>query len=258
MHLIKNPSSPYLNRFVQPDTIIPDPSNPQSWNRYSYVANRPVVLNDPTGHETGSMCDRGYMNYCSPVIFFGGSDPTDPEKKGPLPQHQSQMWTTDERGESIATIQYPGGETAKADQAELARGYHPDETVDIIGYSGGTESALMYALWRLENGQPVNSAVLLGPTFETSTKNFDEPDGGWSAVLDTLLNAGVDVYVLDDGSPWNKNEASKYKPPSTATGSWVYDDRWFLKHHSSHPRLRRGTNNDEELKDEIYDWLAEN
>jgi hypothetical protein len=44
-------TSPYINRFVQPDTIIPDLSNPQSWNRYSYVTNRPIILNDPTGHD---------------------------------------------------------------------------------------------------------------------------------------------------------------------------------------------------------------
>jgi hypothetical protein len=46
----KTQNSPYINRFCQPDTIIPDLSNPQSWNRYSYVTNRPVNLNDPTGH----------------------------------------------------------------------------------------------------------------------------------------------------------------------------------------------------------------
>ncbi len=43
-------NSPYINRFLQPDSIIPDLSNPQSWNRYSYVTNRPVNFNDPTGH----------------------------------------------------------------------------------------------------------------------------------------------------------------------------------------------------------------
>jgi RHS repeat-associated protein len=42
--------SPYINRFIQPDTLIPDPSNPQNWNRYSYVGNRPINFNDPTGH----------------------------------------------------------------------------------------------------------------------------------------------------------------------------------------------------------------
>ncbi len=43
-------SSPYINHFLQPDTLIPDPSNPQAWNRYSYVANNPVNFNDPSGH----------------------------------------------------------------------------------------------------------------------------------------------------------------------------------------------------------------
>jgi hypothetical protein len=47
---IKYPSSPYLNRFLQPDTVIPDQSNPQSWNRFSYVLNQPINFNDPTGH----------------------------------------------------------------------------------------------------------------------------------------------------------------------------------------------------------------
>jgi RHS repeat-associated protein len=42
--------SPALMRFLQPDSIVPDQSNPQSWNRYSYVTNRPVNFNDPTGH----------------------------------------------------------------------------------------------------------------------------------------------------------------------------------------------------------------
>jgi RHS repeat-associated protein len=42
--------SPVLGRFVQPDTLIPNAQNPQAWNRFSYVANRPVNFNDPTGH----------------------------------------------------------------------------------------------------------------------------------------------------------------------------------------------------------------
>ncbi len=39
-----------LGRFIQPDTLIPDPTKPQVFNRYSYVANNPVNFNDPTGH----------------------------------------------------------------------------------------------------------------------------------------------------------------------------------------------------------------
>jgi hypothetical protein len=44
-------SSPYINHFLQPDTIIPHPTNPQAWNRYSYVGNRPVNFSDPSGHK---------------------------------------------------------------------------------------------------------------------------------------------------------------------------------------------------------------
>ncbi len=40
-----------LGRWISPDTIIPDPANPQSFNRYSYVMNRPLVAIDPTGHD---------------------------------------------------------------------------------------------------------------------------------------------------------------------------------------------------------------
>ena len=47
---------------MQPDTIIPSPSNPQGWNRYSYVANRPVNFNDPSGHI--SECGEGEEADC--------------------------------------------------------------------------------------------------------------------------------------------------------------------------------------------------
>lgn len=41
---------PYLNRFISADTIVPDPTNPQSLNRYSYALNNPIRYSDPSGH----------------------------------------------------------------------------------------------------------------------------------------------------------------------------------------------------------------
>jgi len=39
-----------IGRFVQPDSVIPSPGNPQSLNRYSYCVNNPLKYADPTGH----------------------------------------------------------------------------------------------------------------------------------------------------------------------------------------------------------------
>lgn len=43
--------SPTLGRFTQPDSIVPDMTNTQAWNRYSYVNNSPIMYVDPSGHE---------------------------------------------------------------------------------------------------------------------------------------------------------------------------------------------------------------
>jgi RHS repeat-associated protein len=41
---------PALGRWSSPDTVVPDPVNPQSLNRYSYTRNNPVKFRDPSGH----------------------------------------------------------------------------------------------------------------------------------------------------------------------------------------------------------------
>jgi RHS repeat-associated protein len=51
-----------IGRFISPDTIVPDPANPQSFNRFSYVNNNPIRFVDPSGrcliesHESSSEC----------------------------------------------------------------------------------------------------------------------------------------------------------------------------------------------------------
>jgi RHS repeat-associated protein len=41
---------PQLGRFVQPDSMIPDDFNPQSYDRYAYSLNNPLKYVDPDGH----------------------------------------------------------------------------------------------------------------------------------------------------------------------------------------------------------------
>lgn len=48
-------------RFTQPDTIIPNPYNPQTLNRYSYALNNPYKYQDSTGHYAESVLDIGFI-----------------------------------------------------------------------------------------------------------------------------------------------------------------------------------------------------
>jgi len=41
---------PAISHFSQPDTLIPEQNDPQSYDRYSYTRNNPVNRYDPTGH----------------------------------------------------------------------------------------------------------------------------------------------------------------------------------------------------------------
>ena len=54
---------PIMSRFITPDIIVPQPYNPQSLNRYSYVLNNPLRYIDPSGHKKGDVvCDEDGNN----------------------------------------------------------------------------------------------------------------------------------------------------------------------------------------------------
>jgi len=42
---------PEIGRFISADTVVPNPANPQSLNRYTYCFNNPLKYIDPTGHQ---------------------------------------------------------------------------------------------------------------------------------------------------------------------------------------------------------------
>ena len=58
---------PALGRFAQADSIIPP--GVQGLDRYAYVNNSPMNYVDPSGHEPGNHCDRGYCDEDVNVIM---------------------------------------------------------------------------------------------------------------------------------------------------------------------------------------------
>ncbi len=63
-----------IGRFVQPDSIISEPLNPQSLNRYAYTLNNPVRYRDPSGHcAEAANTSRGCPSWM-PDLAFGGLD----------------------------------------------------------------------------------------------------------------------------------------------------------------------------------------
>jgi hypothetical protein len=76
--------SPGLSRFLSPDSIIPQPGNPQSWDRYAYTSNNPVNFTDPSGHylcEDDEKCKQGkpktsYSTFIRTGLDKHSTDPT--------------------------------------------------------------------------------------------------------------------------------------------------------------------------------------
>ncbi|MBI9049674.1 MAG: RHS repeat-associated core domain-containing protein [Anaerolineaceae bacterium] len=51
-----------LGRFIQADTIIPSVGDLQSYDRYTYVSNNPVIYTDPSGHNQDCGINDPYCN----------------------------------------------------------------------------------------------------------------------------------------------------------------------------------------------------
>lgn len=62
---------PVIGRFLTPDPYIQDPSNSQSFNRYAYVFNNPLVFTDPSGY---TCVGTGYVLPCRQALPFSAAD----------------------------------------------------------------------------------------------------------------------------------------------------------------------------------------
>jgi len=105
--------NPQLGRFIQPDTMIPDPTNLQAYNRYSYVQNNPLKYTDPSGHSFFTAASN---------FFFGSSTTGGTSLAG---QIMTAGYTNTEGGEIPGTthIEGPTDAQTKSPIGEVAIQY---------------------------------------------------------------------------------------------------------------------------------------
>lgn len=102
-----------LGRFTQADTIVPEPSDPQTLNRFSYVKNSPLRYVDPTGH----LPEETIAQYFG---YTGADDPA---------------W--------LAYLASLGSDTVASQLIFMLRQAHYGDVIDIVLANGTQTSAIL-------------------------------------------------------------------------------------------------------------------
>jgi RHS repeat-associated protein len=149
---------PGLGRFIQADPIVPEPFDPQSFNRYAYVKNEPLTSVDPTGYYEedaipicGASCELNWQIQRDLDAFRarpdpgyqGRSDLLGFQSQEHLPNYDSSLRTSPGAAAGQGVAKYVGVQSAIAGDVRAAH----DATVraldpfDSMGRSAIKEAA---------------------------------------------------------------------------------------------------------------------
>ncbi|MGC8960717.1 MAG: RHS repeat-associated core domain-containing protein, partial [Chloroflexia bacterium] len=187
---------PALGRFVQPDTAMPEPSDPQQLNRFSYARNAPTNYTDPSGHaaEAGAgvaLCD--YEDLAE--AYDRAADQVSPEAyRGWLQDYMARkaVWymalaefgATPEDPNVAAYIEDLGKGVTWAQERLLVNGYAGRDValdtayrqgggpVPILETAGALLPAVGAAIW--QPGDPINAPTRSGdyPSWSTARRRY--------------------------------------------------------------------------------------
>jgi hypothetical protein len=239
----------YLNRWLQPDSIIPDPHDPQSWDRYSFVRNNPVNRIDSNGHRDCEDSDGTNCGFMEPKTLAVVNN-----LLNTYGVTMTGTWTVSEgyaayvatylAGESLRPYTHTGGVSA------FNKGFGPivyNSSNDLGGWYGigndGTISVLA--------GQVTYRLVLheLGHSFE---KHIWARDGGMYKGTDNPIQMLVDngVYDVNNNLVTGKgNRNNDMNAPDNGYWSDDIPDQY-------HPRsMEDGDNTNEDWADMFLNWV---
>jgi hypothetical protein len=129
-----------LGRWLSADSIVPDPANPQSLNRYAYVHGNPLRYIDPSGHTPVDLCQYttlipgcqdGPVYFSSNLVSFSGN------------------WELQYRHNVVQNVEDAAAEMYSAVQADQLRARHIADTIggDPSDYSSASH------LWGLSQDE---------------------------------------------------------------------------------------------------------
>jgi RHS repeat-associated protein len=122
---------PELGRFLSPDTVVPDASSSQAWNRYSFVLDNPLRFVDPSGHDPIKFTETEVQDQLSALEEASGTK-IDPKVKPVLAATMSAY--------DGQTIDYDGkmgnGVTSQSVQVGASA------KADLFGFSFGSEGTV--------------------------------------------------------------------------------------------------------------------
>jgi hypothetical protein len=143
--------SPTLMRFTQPDTIVPEPGNPQSFNRYSYGLNNPVKYVDTTGHKAICIDEQCFDTTPGSYIHYSKSVARPPTREYGLFNKQTNQPKKDPKGPQRCNPSNPyacgeGGWEPEPAECTPATSYACDLDRDLVPQrSLGCSAANPYA-----------------------------------------------------------------------------------------------------------------
>jgi RHS repeat-associated protein len=198
---------PQIGRFISPDTIVPNPMNPQSFNRYSYCLNNPLRYIDPDGHQGYDW----YMAMMSAGLNYQAAGYSSPA--------QAVAAVANQMDAAGASFSQPSLHVASSQPIETKE---PKPPVIVWGYEG-------------KGG--------IGYQYEKSVIVVKNNAGDYYRVTKTghgvLLGVGVNLDIYEPGSEFNRGmqeswdvefSASLYgiiQDEASATGGFDFQGRSF-------------------------------
>jgi hypothetical protein len=181
---------PVLGRFILPDNVVPDTTNPQDWNRYTYGRNNPILYNDPDGH--CPICISAAIGAAVGFVFSYGSEVYKNTQEGKSLTEAMNFKNIDVTKVAAATV---GGLVAGATMGFAAPALATALTSEIAAYgiagslassAGGIAESLTVA-----SGKQIENSLSKGTWTWDRNKFYED---AWDAGLnpgDIAINIGA-------------------------------------------------------------------